>query len=70
MRAFSWVMVGIGIGVGLTNIWMKEHKEPEARLPTERTGGRADEEWPLGKSFETKPRSEENLGSFAGAMEE
>jgi hypothetical protein len=66
MRGFSWVMAGIGIGVGLTILMMNEFKEAEERLATRRASGRADEEWPLGKGFETKPLAEENLRSVAG----
>ena len=72
MRGFSWVMAGIGIGVGLTIIMLNEFEEAEARLTTERTGRRIGEEWPLGKSFvpAMKPRAEGNLRSIAGAMNE
>jgi hypothetical protein len=71
MRAFSWIMAGIGIGVGLTIMWMNEYREAETRLAADRTGGRTDEEWPLGKSFETgtKRRAERNLRSIADTNE-
>jgi hypothetical protein len=49
---------------------MNEFKEAEERLAIGRASGRTDEEWPLGKSFETKPRAEENLRSIAGTMKE
>jgi len=72
MRGFSWVMAGIGIGVGLTIIAMNEYKEAEARLAAGRAGTRVDEEeWPLGKSFaawKPLPRAAERVGSFAGTM--
>ena len=66
MKGFSWVMAGIGIGVGLTILMMNEFEEAEERLATGRASGRTDEEWPLGKSFETKALAEENLRSIAG----
>ena len=68
VKGFSWVMAGIGIGVGLTILMMNEFKEAEERLGTGRASGRTDEEWPLGKSFEAKPRAEENLRSIVGTM--
>jgi len=72
MKGFSWVLAGIGIGAGLTIIMMNEFKEAEVRFATKHAGGRTEEEWPLGKSFEpaTKPRAEGNLRSIAGAMNE
>lgn len=49
MRSLSWVMAGIGIGVGLSIMFMNEYKEAEKRRAE---GHRTDEEWPLGKSFD------------------
>ena len=65
-RAFPWVMAGMGIGAGLTIMFMNEYKEAEARFGARSPVGSgtgsaaesstsamssAEEEWPLGKSF-------------------
>lgn len=48
MRAFPWVVAGMGIGAGLTIMFMNEYKDAEARYAA---GSATEEEWPLGKSF-------------------
>lgn len=59
-RAFPWVMAGMGIGAGLTIMFMNEYKEAEARFGARSAAGSGagssissteEEEWPLGKSF-------------------
>ena len=75
MRAFPWVMAGMGIGAGLTIMFMNEYKEAEARYAA---SSAREEEWPLGKSFAwdtkgtpqraTSPRGKAR--SLAGAVRE
>jgi len=71
MRIFSWVMAGIGLGIALTILMINEYDEAEERLasgPTRRVD--EEEEWPVGKSFDPKPRlhSVEKVGAVAGSM--
>ena len=56
MRSFSWVMAGIGIGIGLTIMLMNEYREAEKRYVKGHRAAEAEEEWPLGKSFDWEKR--------------
>ncbi len=83
-RAFPWVMAGMGIGAGLTIMFMNEYREAEARHGAGSAVGSGagssmsstEEEWPLGKSFAwgTKERGYTGKGgklqAASGAVKE